>query len=102
QNFFLSGEIPAQTYSGNYTASLVFLSFLIAMMGAFTGIRLALELPRCATRRLRIWLHLAGALSFGAGIWAMHFIGMLSYQMEMKVEYNAPLTAASFLIATAV
>lgn len=102
QNFFLSGEIPAQTYSGNYTASLVFLSFLIAMVGSFTGIRLALELPRCRTRRLRIWLHLAGALSFGAGIWAMHFIGMLSYQMEMKVEYNAPLTAASFLIATAV
>jgi|GEM_PF-1966379 len=99
EDFFLSGPVPANTHIAEYTASLVFLSLLIAAIGAFTGIRLAIIMSRCANPRHRRWLHGAGALAFGAGIWSMHFIGMLSYEMDMKVEYIPSLTFLSFVIA---
>ncbi|CAO3423179.1 hybrid sensor histidine kinase/response regulator [Azospirillum endophyticum] len=46
---------------------------------------------------------LAGAaLALGAGIWSMHFIGMLAYRSDIPISYDAGLTALSFLLAVAV
>lgn len=44
----------------------------------------------------------AGSFAMAAGIWSMHFIGMLSYKMDMVVVYDLPMTFLSFLIAFAV
>ena len=35
----------------------------------------------------------------GGGIWAMHFVGMLAFQMAMPVLYGVRLTLLSFVIA---
>jgi PAS domain S-box-containing protein len=42
-----------------------------------------------------------GALAMGAGIWSMHFIGMLSYKMKMAITYDPSLTLLSMLVAIA-
>nr|WP_281418468.1 MHYT domain-containing protein [Azospirillum soli] len=38
----------------------------------------------------------------GAGIWSMHFIGMLAFRTPMPVTYDIGLTTLSFLLAVAV
>gem|GEM_PF-3670623 len=37
---------------------------------------------------MRNLLHFGAAFSLGAGIWAMHFIGMLAFKMDMVVTYE--------------
>src|ERR1700710_2570344 len=41
----------------------------------------------------------AGGVTMGVGIWTMHFIGMVAYEMDMVVSYNAVLVALSLLAA---
>jgi diguanylate cyclase (GGDEF)-like protein len=41
----------------------------------------------------------AGGATMGVGIWTMHFIGMVAYEMDMAVSYNAVLVALSLLAA---
>src|SRR3989344_3396003 len=40
---------------------------------------------------------LAGSLALGCGVWGMHFIGMLAYQLCTTVTYDTDLTTASVL-----
>lgn len=102
EKFFLFGDIPEGAYTGSYSVTLILLSFTIAVLGSYTGIRLAGDIHRATSLHQKRLLHIFGALSFGAGIWSMHFIGMLSYKMEMQMTYDLPLTGLSMLIATAV
>ncbi|MEA2778637.1 MAG: hypothetical protein QOK29_181, partial [Rhodospirillaceae bacterium] len=46
----------------------------------------------------RIWL-LAAAITMGAGIWSMHFIGMLAFIMPMPMSYDIELTSLSLVLA---
>ena len=48
--------------------------------------------------RKRIWL---GGCAFvmGGGIWAMHFTGMLAFNLPISVSYDLTLTLISLLIA---
>jgi signal transduction histidine kinase/NO-binding membrane sensor protein with MHYT domain/DNA-binding NarL/FixJ family response regulator/HPt (histidine-containing phosphotransfer) domain-containing protein len=101
-SFFIIGDIPEGAYVGSYSALLILLSFGIAALGSYTGLRLAGDIYRMAGTRQRHLLHIMGALSFGAGIWSMHFIGMLSYKMEMQMDYDPVLTGISMLIASGV
>ncbi|MDP2206705.1 MAG: MHYT domain-containing protein, partial [Alphaproteobacteria bacterium] len=101
-SFFIIGAVPEGAYAGSYSASLILLSFAIAALGSYTGLRLAGDLYRTAAVRRQRLLHIMGALSFGAGIWSMHFIGMLSYKMEMQMSYDPVLTGISMLIASGI
>jgi len=38
-------------------------------------------------------------MSFGAGVWGMHFIGMLALQLPFQVMYDSGLTVLSLIIA---
>lgn len=77
-------------------------AFLMACLGSALGLR-------CVTRSLRAaqsfkpgWLAL-GAASIGSGIWTMHFIAMMGFQVRRTpVEYNIPLTVASLVVAVLV
>src|SRR5262249_11450379 len=53
------------------------------------------------TKAAKYWL-VGGALSMGTGIWSMHFIGMLAFELPIKMSYNIPTTLASMLIAIVV
>ncbi|MCY6379167.1 MHYT domain-containing protein [Hoeflea prorocentri] len=82
----------------HYSPFLVGASILVAIMAAFTCLRLTdglrnLPVPR---RKLRI---AQAAIALGGGIWSMHFIGMLAVTLPFFVTYDPLLTLSSALIA---
>ena len=99
ERFFLLGDMPHNVETGTYILPLVLLSYVIASFGSFTGLMLATDIFQAKTKKLKDLLHWGGAFALGAGIWSMHFIGMLSYHMDMKLSYDAPLTILSMMIA---
>ncbi len=96
---FLFGGMPENAYFGTYIIPLVALSYVIASLGSFTGLRLATDIHRAKTEKQKSRLHIGGAFAFGAGIWSMHFIGMLAYDMDMVHTYDPFLTFVSMIIA---
>ncbi|MEJ0003174.1 MAG: EAL domain-containing protein [Pararobbsia sp.] len=81
---------------------LVLMSLLVAVLASFAALDLAARLasPVHDARRAR-WL-LGGALSMGVGIWAMHFIGMLAFELPIPVGYDLWITIASLLVSIGV
>lgn len=100
--FFLFGNIPANAEKGVYIPYLVALSYIIASLGSFTGLRLATDIHKAGMQKLKNLLHLGGAFAFGVGIWSMHFIGMLAYKMDMTIAYDPFLTILSMVIAAVI
>ena len=81
-----------------YNASLVALSIAIAVLASYTALDLGGRI-RGATPGARWgWLG-AASLAMGGGIWAMHFVGMLAFEMGMPVIYGIRLTLLSFVVA---
>lgn len=90
-----------QTVTGVYDPVLVSLSFIISVIGSFAALRLAKVIPLLEPEDRLPWV-VAAAFALGAGgIWSMHFIGMLAFDMGMPVSYDVPLTALSLLLAWA-
>ncbi|WP_405546391.1 MHYT domain-containing protein [Streptomyces phaeochromogenes] len=77
-------------------------AYVMACLGAALGLR-------CITRSLRNdqswkpgWLAL-GAASIGSGIWTMHFIAMIGFQVEeSRIRYDVGLTILSLAVAIVV
>jgi signal transduction histidine kinase/NO-binding membrane sensor protein with MHYT domain/CheY-like chemotaxis protein/HPt (histidine-containing phosphotransfer) domain-containing protein len=100
-HYFLSGPVPAHVMTGEYNVWLVILSYIVASVGAFVGLTLTAEMVQAPDLRMKRLLHFMGAMSLGAGIWSMHFIGMLAYKMDMATSYEPALTVFSMIIAAA-
>lgn len=83
---------------GTYNPLLVALSFLLAMAASYTSFELAARVRAAAGRLLWLWL-IGGACALGAGIWSMHFVGMLAFQLPVPMGYDLALTLLSLLIA---
>lgn len=96
--FILDGKIPSNAVSGQYNLLLVFLSYVIACLSFFTAISVLKQID-LKNQFSIIWGRLMGALVMGAGIWSMHFMGMLAFQMKMTHTYNVYLTVCSLLIS---
>jgi NO-binding membrane sensor protein with MHYT domain len=88
---------------GYYDLGLVALSVVIAIFASYTALDLASRVSKNAATPRKAWTWLvAGAISMGTGIWAMHFIGMLAFHLPLPVAYELPLTWLSMLIAIVV
>jgi len=101
-SFFHFGDIPTNIETGVYNAFRVAISYSAAAFASYTALLLAHELMGAKTLAERRMLHWGGAFAMGAGIWSMHFIGMLSYRMRMALDYDLWLTLLSLLIAIGV
>ncbi len=99
QSFFFCGSPPANAEKGSYEFPLVFMSYFVASLASYTALSMAQQLVAAkdaAEKRFFLW---GGAFAMGAGIWAMHFTGMLSYKMRMAMTYDTSLTVVSMIIA---
>ncbi|WP_407290814.1 putative bifunctional diguanylate cyclase/phosphodiesterase [Stutzerimonas zhaodongensis] len=83
---------------GSYNEILVFFSFVVAMLASYTALDMAGRVATSAGRAARWWL-LGGAFSMGLGIWSMHFIGMLAFDLPIPLGYDPLITAGSLLIS---
>lgn len=87
----------------SYNITLVVLSFAVAVMGSLMALIMTRDaLLRSADSR-RGLVALAALCLGGVGIWSMHFIGMLAFDMNgMDMNYNWWLTALSLLVGIVV
>jgi NO-binding membrane sensor protein with MHYT domain len=85
--------------STSYDPLLVVLSIVIACLAAYVALTVVDRIIKVKNPLLkRKWL-ITGAIAMGCGIWAMHFIGMLSYTVPISVNYNIPMTIVSAIPA---
>ncbi|HTO30515.1 MAG TPA: MHYT domain-containing protein [Pararhizobium sp.] len=85
---------------GSHDVFLVILAVMIAMAASYTALDLASRTSVATTRLASlVWLA-AATICLGGGIWAMHFVAMLSYVLPgMEVAYDLWLTVLSLLTA---
>ncbi len=82
----------------SYNFWLVGLSIVVAMVVAYTALKLAARVAERGRSAGRMWL-LGGAAAMGMGIWSMHFIGMLAFSVEIPLRYGIIKTLLSLVIA---
>jgi PAS domain S-box-containing protein len=87
-----------QMMSGTYNYWLVALSFGVAVFTSYTAIALVERVTASHGSVRRAWL-IGGAVAMGSGIWCMHTIGMLAFQLPIPVRYHLPTVALSLLAA---
>lgn len=98
-HFFLVGQYPANAMSGTYNLKLVALSYIIACLASYVALDMSAHLKKQTNTIFMVCWWIAGAFVMGAGIWSMHFVGMLAFNMDMPMSYDLKWTATSMLIA---
>ncbi|MEX3980666.1 MHYT domain-containing protein [Paraburkholderia sp. EG287A] len=85
----------------SYSAPLVFLSIALSVAMSFVALRMVANGAAVAGGSSPLW-SAATALVMGTGIWSMHFVGMLAYQMPATVGFDVLTTVASWAAAVLV
>jgi PAS domain S-box-containing protein len=83
---------------GHYDAPLVLVSIVIAILAAGAALDLAARVTSAHGAHRIAWLS-GGAIAMGAGIWSMHYIGMLAFYLPVPVLYDWPTVLVSLLAA---
>lgn len=83
---------------GSYDLRLVALSVVIAVFVSYTAFGLMWRVINAAGAAHSRWL-IGAASIMGAGVWSMHFVGMLALQLPVTVTYDIPLTLLSVVPA---
>ncbi len=85
---------------GSHAPGLVALSLLVAV---FTSVMAFQLTEQAASRRGlgRMSTLAAGSLALGGGVWSMHFIGMLAFDLHTHVAYAPGLTLVSMIPSVA-
>ncbi|WP_313178264.1 MHYT domain-containing protein [Massilia sp.] len=92
---FTLPDDPSLLSYGIYDSKLVLLSLLVAIFSSWMGLQIAGQARQRSSQRT-VFL-LTGSLALGAGVWAMHFIGMLAFNLCTQVAYNPMTTILSSL-----
>ncbi|MFI7700947.1 MHYT domain-containing protein [Nonomuraea sp. NPDC049480] len=79
------------------------LAYVMSCMGSMLGLRLTAQAHASRGGARVRWLLGAAVSIGGTGIWVMHFIAMMGFDVEgTPIRYDVPLTVASALVAIAV
>ena len=98
-DWFQLNPYPMETMVGNYDWTLVGLSYLVAVLASYAAVNIVGQLRSEQNPKAKIYWLAGGAFTLGAGIWSMHFIGMLAFIMPMPMEYELNWTLASLFMA---
>jgi len=94
-SLFTLPDDPSLFSYGIYDPALVLLSLLVAIFSSWMGLQIAGQ-ARQRTSQRAVFL-LTGSLALGAGVWSMHFIGMLAFNLCTQVGYDPMTTILSSL-----
>src|SRR5713101_2678399 len=89
---------PDVALHSSYDYRLVALSVLIAIFSSYSALDLGGRTAASRGRARLIWL-IGGATAMGVGIWSMHYIGMLAFNLPVLVLYDWPTVLLSLLAA---
>lgn len=85
---------------GTYNYGLVFVSYIVSVLGALTALQLAGAVTSARTQAQSFIRILSAAIAMGGGaIWSMHFIAMVAHQTPMFVTYDTGITLFSAVVA---
>ena len=84
--------------TGTYSQSLVVFSLLVAILASYTALDMAGRLATTEGRVARWWLT-GGATAMGLGIWSMHFVGMLAFNLPIPIGYDLAITLYSLAVS---
>jgi PAS domain S-box-containing protein len=94
---FSPPDDPALLTYGIYEPWLVVLSVVVASFSSWMGLQMAGQGARAVSPHLRRAALLTGSLALGSGVWAMHFIGMLAFNLCTPVSYEPGITMLSMV-----
>src|SRR5258708_90001 len=79
------------------------LAYVMSCMGSMLGLRLTAQAHATSGGSRIRWLIGAAISIGGTGVWVMHFIGMMGFDVDgTQIRYDVPLTAASAVVAIVV
>ncbi len=85
---------------GTYNYGLVFVSYIVSVLGALTALQLAGTVTSARTQAQSFIRILSAAIAMGGGaIWSMHFIAMVAHQTPVFVTYDTGITLFSAVVA---
>lgn len=99
QFFQLEPIQPSLLVLSSYDPTKVFVSVMLAVMASVMALQVAGVARRTRVGWQRQWALLSGAVALGGGIWAMHFVGMLAFELCASVSYDPWITGWSVLPA---
>src|SRR5690606_4850624 len=99
--FFIMGADPSVLVLSRYDPKLVLLSLAIAVFAAGMALQLAGEARDSSQPLARQITIFTGSLALGGGIWAMHFLGMLAFELCAAVRFELGMTLLSMLPSVA-
>ncbi len=97
----ITSEIPSglPLVDGFHQPGLVVLSILVSVAMSLLALQTSYVAHTASSSIHKRVALLTGACALGIGIWAMHFIGMLAFQLPAPVSYHTGLTLASMIPA---
>ena len=84
--------------SSDYNDVLILFSVIVAMLASYTALDMAGRVATTQGKASKLWLT-GGSVAMGIGVWSMHFIGMLAFNMPVAMGYDPGITAFSMAIA---
>lgn len=83
---------------GSYVPGLVIASVMIAIWASYVALQTARRVRAHSRRSSRaLWVALT-ALCLGGGIWSMHFVAMLAFEIPLAVGFDPGLTVLSLAL----
>ena len=95
--FFIMGADPGVLVLSRYDPQLVLLSLAIAVFAAGMALQLAGEARDNSHPLARQITIFTGSLALGGGIWSMHLLGMLAFELCAAVRFDLGITLLSML-----
>ena len=87
KHIFYDGRDLGLALDSSYNDGLVWLSIAIAALSSYAALSVADRIKATESGTIKkIWL-IAGALSMGGGVWAMHFIAMLALKLPIEEPF---------------
>ncbi|EPL03761.1 bifunctional diguanylate cyclase/phosphodiesterase [Pseudomonas sp. CF161] len=83
---------------GSYSPALVVISLFVAILASYTALDLTGRIATTRGLAAQLWMA-GGALAMGVGVWSMHFIGMLAFELPIELGYDLSITGLSLLIS---
>jgi len=97
--FVREGLLIESSIEGSYNWVLVVTSILIAIFSSYTSLDMSARFfGKDKTSPANVWI-LLGAFIMGSGVFSMHFVAMLAFQLPIEVTYNIYWTLFSWVSA---
>ncbi|AFJ02771.1 hypothetical protein Q7C_1623 [Methylophaga frappieri] len=97
ETFFVTESDQLAQISGVYNYDLVVLSIIVASVASFIALHFASMSRAILVSSHRHLAIMIGAAIMAGGVWSMHFVGMLAYNMGSHVGYDTTLTLLSII-----